>query len=282
MLSYRHVFHAGNFADVHKHSIVCVLLAALQKKEGGICCLDTHAAAGCYDLHSPEAQKNQEFRGGIGRIWRRADIPAALSPYIAAIRSINQNADKEWPHFYPGSPRLTRTLLRAQDRLILTELHATDVALLKEEFAGDRQVAVHHLDAYQALKAFLPPKARRGLVLIDPAYELRDEGERVADVLISAWQRWQQGVYALWYPITNRALADVVQQKVTEAGVKKSLIAEINVRPPTDARRLTGSGMLIVNPFWGAEDILKQICTWLSDALANDAAGHQVTWLVAE
>jgi len=283
MLSYRHAFHAGNFADVHKHAIVCVLLAALQKKEGGLCFLDTHGGAGRYDLHSPEAQKNQEFQSGIGRVWRRSDVPAALSPYLAAIQSINPRAaDTEWPRFYPGSPRLIRALLRPQDRMILTELHPADVAALKDEFAGDRQVAVHHLDAYQGLKAFLPPKERRGMVLIDPAYELRDEGERAVAALIAAWRRWPQGVFALWYPVTHRALADHVQQKVIKAGVKKSLAAEINVRPPTDARRLNGSGMLIVNPPWGTEDVLTQLCGWLGDALAMDAAGHRLAWLIAD
>src|SRR3569623_1409897 len=229
MLSYRHAFHAGNFADVHKHAIVCVLLAALQKKEGGLCFLDTHGGAGRYDLHSPEAQKNQEFQSGIGRVWRRSDVPAALSPYLAAVQSINPRAaDTEWPRFYPGSPRLVRALLRPQDRMILTELHPTDAAALKDEFAGDRQVAVHHLDAYQGLKAFLPPKERRCMTLINPAYELRDEGERAVSALSAAWRRWPQGVFAWWYPVTQSDLADYVLLNFIQACVNKSLSAEIN------------------------------------------------------
>src|SRR3569832_1794114 len=166
--------------------------------------------------------------------------------------------------------------------MILTELHPADVAALKDEFAGDRQVAVHHLDAYQGLKAFLPPKERRGMVLIDPAYELRDEGERAVAALIAAWRRWPQGVFALRYPVTHRALADHVQQKVIKAGVKKSLAAEINVRPPTNAQRLNGSGMLIVNPPRVTEDVLTQLSGWLGDSLAMDAAGHRLAWLVAD
>lgn len=282
MLSYRHAFHAGNFADIHKHAVLSVLLAALQKKEGGLCCIDTHGGTGRYDLQSPEAQKNQEFHGGIGRLWARDDHPAVLSPYLTAIASNQDTERTEWPRVYPGSPRLVRVLLRPQDRLIVSELHPTDAAALKEEFAGDSQVAVHHLDGYQALKAFLPPKERRGLVLIDPAYELRDEGVRAVTGLIAAWQRWPQGTYALWYPLTHRALADTLEQKIIKADVRKSLMAEIHVRPLLDARRLTGSGMLIVNPPWGTEDMLKEICAWLSEALSIEAAGHRVSWLLGE
>lgn len=283
MLSYRHAFHAGNFADVHKHAVVCTLLAGLQKKEAGLCYIDTHGGAGRYDLQSVEAQKNAEYRGGIERIWQREDTPAALAPYLAAIRAINPDRSAaRAPRYYPGSPRLVRELLRPQDRMVLTELHTTDFALLKREFDGDRQVAVHHLDAYQGMKAFLPPKERRGLMLIDPAYELRDEGERAVTGLITAWQRWPQGVYALWYPITHRALADHLQLKIKKAEVKKSLAAEIQIAPPTDARRLTGSGLLLINPPWGTEETLAELHMWLTEALSDNAAGYRVTWLVHE
>src|SRR3569833_459050 len=161
-------------------------------------------------------------------------------------------------------------------------MQPADVAAQKDEYAGDRQEAVHHLDAYQGLKAFLPPKERRGMVLIDPAYELRDEGERAVAALLAAWRRWPQGVIALWYNVTHRALADHVQQMVIKAGVKKSLAEEIYELPPTDARRLIGSGMLIVIPPWGTEDVLTQLCGWLGDALAMDAAGHRLAWLIAD
>lgn len=280
MLGYRHIFHAGNFADVHKHAIVCTLLGGLQKKEAGLCYIDTHGGAGRYDLHSAEAQKNTEYRAGIERLWQRSDLPAALTPYLSALRSINQHSPNlSFPRFYPGSPRLVRELLRLQDRMILTELHPTDIVMLKQEFEGDRQTAVHHLDAYLGLKAFLPPKERRGLVLIDPAYELRDEGACAANALISAWHRWPQGVFALWYPLTHRVLADYLHQKIVKANVKKTLVIELHVRPPTNAHQLTGSGMLILNPPWGAEETLKNINSWLANALAVDCTGQQAIWL---
>lgn len=281
MLSYRHLFHAGNFADAHKHAILCALIAGLHKKEAALCYLDTHAGAGRYDLKSPEAQKNAEYRLGIERLWHQ-NAPSCLAPYLDAVRSINAHAEQRapFPRYYPGSPRLIRALLRPQDRMILTELHPTDAYVLKQEFAGDRQAAVHHLDAAQGLKAFLPPQERRGLVLMDPAYELRDEGKRTLTNLINAWQRWPQGVFALWYPLTHRALADYIQERVSKAHVKKSLVSEINVFPPINARQLTGSGMLIINPPWGTFEVLTAVNNFLAKAFT--AAGQRVAWLLPE
>jgi len=285
MLSYRHAFHAGNFADVHKHAVVTILLTALQKKDAGLCYLDTHGGAGRYDLRSSEAAKNAEYLNGIARVWQAGNPPAALAPYLSAIRAVNEGLapHPRVPRYYPGSPRLARTLLRPQDRMVLTELHSTEIGALRHEFAGDQQVAVHHLDAYRGLKAFLPPQQRRGLVLIDPAYELREEGERIAAALIAAWQRWPQGVYALWYPLTNRALADRLQQKLIKTGIEKVLVSEIALQPPTNARRLTGSGLLIINPPWQANKAIAETCIWLSACLAeNDDGEARTEWLTNE
>lgn len=283
MLSYRHAFHAGNFADVHKHAVLCVLLAALQKKEKGLVCLDTHGGAGRYDLTSAEAQKNAEYRDGIARVWQRSDAPAALAPYFAAIAALDADAatGAAAPRYYPGSPRLVRTLLRPQDRLIVTDLHPAEAAALRLEFADDERVAVHHLDGYQGLRAFLPPAGGRGLVLIDPAYELRDEGARAAAALIAAWQRWPQGVFALWYPLTHRALADQLARAAVKADMKKSLVAELALRRPT-AHCLTGSGMLIVNPPWQSESTLAAVSDWLAGRLAQEIGEQRVAWLLPE
>jgi len=283
MLSYRHAFHAGNFADVHKHAVLTILLTALQKKDAGLCYLDTHGGAGRYDLRSSEADKNAEYLNGIARIWQAGHPPPALAPYLAAIKAVNEGLAPHAgaPRYYPGSPRLARTLLRPQDRIVLSELHSTEIDALRHEFAGDQQVAVHHLDAYRGLKAFLPPQQRRGLVLIDPAYELRDEGERIAAALVAAWQRWPQGVYALWYPLTNRALADRLQQKLTKADVDKMLVSEIELQPPTNARRLTGSGLLIVNPPWQTDGVIAETCAWLGAHLAENGEAR-TEWLTNE
>lgn len=287
MLSYRHAFHAGNFADVHKHAVLSLLLAALRKKDSPFCCIDTHAGAGRYDLQSAEGQKNREYLNGIGRLWGRGDVPPALDAYLAAVRALNADAAPEAdgsaaPRYYPGSPRIARHHLRPQDRLVLTELHSTDVVNLRNEFKGDPQVAVHHLDGYQGLKAFLPPKERRGLVLIDPAFELHDEVERAVEGLHAAWRRWPQGIYAFWYPITHRAFAQGIHQSASKLGISKTLVAEIEIRPPHSARQLNGSGMLIVNPPWRIEADLKAICNWLAPALAEDGGQARVEWLISE
>lgn len=287
MLSYRHSFHAGNFADVHKHAVLSLLLAALRKKESPFCCIDTHAGAGRYDLNSAAAQKNREYLGGIGRLWRRGDVPPAFAAYLAAVRVLNAEtappADSPAaPRCYPGSPRIVRHHLRPQDRLILTELHGTDVVNLREEFTGDPQVAVHHLDGYQGLKAFLPPKEKRGLVLIDPAFELHDEVERAVGGLHAAWQRWPQGIFAFWYPITHRASAQDIHQRAIKLGINKMLIVEISIRPPQSARQLNGSGMLIVNPPWQIDASLTEACQWLAATLADDGGQAHVAWLTPE
>ena len=287
MLSYRHAFHAGNFADVHKHAVLALLLQALRKKDAAFCCIDTHAGAGRYDLRGVEAQKNKEYLDGIGRLWAREPLPAALAHYVDAVRALDEqagpSAGEDAPHYYPGSPRLVRHYLRPQDRLILTELHSTDIIALRREFSGDPQVGVHHLDAYQGLKAFLPPKEKRGLVLIDPAFELRDEAERAVRGLHFAWQRWPQGLFALWYPITHRGFAEGIHQWVNKLKIGKTLIAEIQIRAPDSGRRLNGSGMLLVNPPWQLDETLKAMCAWLAEALAIEGgAAARVEWLLPE
>jgi 23S rRNA (adenine2030-N6)-methyltransferase len=165
---YRHAFHAGNFADVHKHIVLSIAVRSLLHTESPFCCLDSHAGAGRYDLHSTEALRNAEYQQGILRLWQQASIPAGVRPYLAAVRNANSPASADTPRYYPGSPRILRHFMRSQDRMILTELHPDDFRRLRQEFATDRQAAVHHLDGYQGLKDLLPPKEGRGLILMDP------------------------------------------------------------------------------------------------------------------
>ncbi|MBI5041637.1 MAG: 23S rRNA (adenine(2030)-N(6))-methyltransferase RlmJ, partial [Gammaproteobacteria bacterium] len=232
MLSYRHIYHAGNFADVFKHVVLVQLLRALARKDAPFCVLDTHAGIGRYDLGADEAQKNREFTNGVSRLLGCADMPEAVNDYLALVRA--ENADADTLTYYPGSPCLIRALLRPQDRLVLSELHKADHAQLKQLFAGDTQVAVHLQDAYQGLKAFLPPKEKRGLVLIDPPYERKDEYERVVVGLQMAHARWPTGVYAIWYPIMSRSLAQRFHTLVEATGIRKILRAELCVEDDTD------------------------------------------------
>ncbi|MFN2308813.1 MAG: 23S rRNA (adenine(2030)-N(6))-methyltransferase RlmJ [Gammaproteobacteria bacterium] len=281
MLSYRHGYHAGNFADVFKHVVLLQLLHALQRKPAPMFVLDTHAGTGRYDLAAAEAIKNREFVGGVQRAMQCAGAPEAVGDYLARVRA--ENAEDETLRYYPGSPWLIRSLLRAQDRLALSELHPADFAVLKRLFAGDRQVAAHRQDAYQGLKAFLPPPERRGLVLIDPPYERKDEYARVAAGLQAGYARWPTGVYAIWYPILSRSLITRFHAAITATGIRKILCVELRIGADSACTAFIGSGMLIVNPPWPIQEDLAGLLPWLWRCLAPEGLGGQgVSWLVPE
>jgi len=256
MLSYRHGFHAGNHADVFKHLVLLQLLRALQRKDKAFCVLDTHAGAGRYDLQAPFAQKNCEFASGIGRLWSQPALSAELSDYVQQVRALNPDGALRW---YPGSPRLARALLRPQDRLILTERHPTEYAALQQEFADDRQVAVHQTDGYGALKAFLPPPERRGLVLLDPAYELQDEWNRLRAALQLIRRRWATGILAVWYPLLDRTTDQRWHQALQALTIPALLCAELELYPENGPPGLRGSGMLLMNPPWQLDETLSRL-----------------------
>jgi 23S rRNA (adenine2030-N6)-methyltransferase len=277
-MNYRHVFHAGNFADVFKHVALMLLLRALHKKETPFCYFDTHAGIGRYDLDSPEAERNPEYREGIGRVW--GALPEALADYLAAVRAFNADGRLR---VYPGSPRIARALLREQDRMVLCEKHPLDCASLRAEFAGDAQTSVHERDAYEALKALLPPRERRGVVLIDPAYEQPDEVDRVIAALADARKRWQTGVYALWYPIKQRAALAPLYDGLRTGGWQKILLAELMVFNEDTTVRLNGCGLAFINPPWGLDASLRECLPTLHRILSRDGMGDsRIEWLVRE
>ncbi|MCG5241136.1 23S rRNA (adenine(2030)-N(6))-methyltransferase RlmJ [Azospirillum doebereinerae] len=278
-MNYRHIFHAGNPADVMKHAVLALILDHLRAKPAPFCVLDTHAGIGCYDLLSEPAQKTLECEDGIGRLFGAPPPHPSLAPYLGAVEGLNPDGRLRW---YPGSPRIARAALREQDRLVLVELHPDDARTLKAEFAGDRNVAVHQSDAYLALKAHLPPKEKRGLVLIDPPFEQPDEFARLAEGLAAAHRRWPTGVYALWYPIKERAAVWRFQDAVEKTGIPKVLIAELTWHPEDTHLRLNGSGLLIVNPPWTLDDRLRELLPALHDALATTGGGSAVSWLTPE
>lgn len=280
MLSYRHIYHAGNFADVFKHVVLVQLLRALRRKETPFCVLDTHAGIGRYDLNTDEAQKNREFANGVLRVLDCPERPDAVEDYVALVQA--ENPDAQTFTHYPGSPRFIRALLRPQDRLVLSELHKADHTQLKHLFAGDAQVAVHLQDAYQGLKAFLPPKEKRGLVLIDPPYERKDEYERVAEGLAQAYKRWPTGVYTIWYPVLSRSLVMRFHALITATGIRRILCAELCIEDDTDRARFSGSGMLIVNPPWGLKEEIAAVLPWMWECLSQAGGGVRVHWLAPE
>ncbi len=280
MFGYRHLYHAGNFADVTKHVILIALLESLWRKETPFAILDTHGGIGRYRLDSEQALKNREFDAGIGRLWSRTEMPAIIHRYLDTVRRYNSTHQLL---VYPGSPRIAREWLRAQDRLLVTELNPYDHATLKAEFAGDQQVSVHLQDAYQGMKAFLPPKEKRGLVLIDPAYELQDEYERLVQSVTAAWLRWPTGIYAIWYPIQSQGLVTRLHDAMRNSGIRKVLCAELTKRPADQRSSLNGSGMLIINPPWQLETTLEPALAFLQQLLQERGNGsHRIEWLVGE
>ena len=278
-MNYRHIFHAGNFADVFKHIVLSLLLKSLHRKETPFFFLDTHAGAGCYDLSSAAVQKTGEYRDGIKRLWNGEPMPA-LADYLAAVHALN---DGDSLRYYPGSPRIARFFLRPQDRAALLELRSEECTQLKTEFAGDQQVLVQGQDGYAGLKAFLPPKERRGLVLIDPSYESDKEFEQIIDGLHVAHERWDSGMYALWYPIKSRPPVERFHRMLVATGISKILLAEFSPYPEDMALRLNGCGMVVINPPWKLDATLDSLLPALLDRLRQHPAGRStVTWLVPE
>ena len=279
MLSYRHSFHAGNHADVVKHIVQSLILDALKQKEKPFVYHDTHSGVGRYDLQDERSEKTGEFRQGIARLWSRDDIPAEISSYMDAIRALNPGSELR---YYPGSPRVARAQIREQDRMVLTELHPSDFPLLLQEFRGDRQVKIYKEDAFARLKACLPPKERRGVVLIDPPYELKHEYMDVVKAIKESYKRWATGTYAIWYPVVYRENIDKMLGGLEQLGIRKILQIELGVEPDTDERGMTASGMIVINPPWKLESQMKAILPWLQQAIAPTRGHHKVEWVVPE
>ncbi len=280
MLAYRHLFHAGGYADVFKHTLQQGLLFALAKKDKPFFYLDTHAGIGRYDLSHAWAQKNREFEHGISLLWERKGLPAMLRFYVEQIRAENPNGDLR---YYPGSPAIARRFLRRDDRMVLTELNKDDCAALTKLFAHDRQVHVHCMDGYQALKAFLPPPERRGLVLIDSSFDRAKEFARIAEALTIAHKRWATGSFAIWYPLMEPNAIIAFEREIIATGIRKILKLEFAIEAEDWTLTLRGCGMLIVNPPWQFEDNAKALLGGLWPVLsAKGEGGSSVNWLVRE
>ncbi len=272
MLSYRHGFHAGNHADVLKHLVLLRLLAHLNRKEGAYWVIDTHAGAGRYDLGSVQAAKLGEFREGIGRLWGRDDLPPPLADYVQRVKDLNP--DGRLAH-YPGSPWLARTMLRPQDRLRLFELHSNEAKILAGTFAdAGRQVSVAGTDGLAGIKALLPPPPRRGLVLVDPSYETREDYGQVIRALREGLERFATGIYAVWYPLLARSEARSLPGRLRSLPINAWLDVSLNVAPPRrDGLGMQGSGMFIVNPPWTLAADLRECLPFLAATLGQEGAG---------
>ncbi|CSA56552.1 DNA processing protein [Vibrio cholerae] len=279
MLSYRHSFHAGNHADVLKHIVQSLILNSLQQKEKPFVYHDTHSGVGRYDLTHEWSEKTGEYKQGIARVWQQDNIPAELDSYLDAIRQLNQG---ETLRYYPGSPRVARAHLREQDRMVLTELHPSDYPLLEQEFHRDRQVSIYKEDGFARLKASLPPQERRGLVLIDPPYELAKEYRDVVRAIAQSYKRWATGIYAIWYPVVNRCDIDDMLEGLQGLEIRKILQIELGVAPDTNERGMTASGLIVINPPWTLESQMQTILPFLKQAIAPATGHYKVEWVVPE
>lgn len=282
-MNYRHAYHAGNFADVVKHAVLARLVEYLKQKDKAFRVIDTHAGIGRYDLASVEAGKTGEWQGGIGRLFEATLEPRAaalLQPYLEAVRAENPDGGMRR---YPGSPLIVRHLLRNQDRLTAIELHPQDAARLKSVFAGDFQTRVIELDGWLALGAHLPPKEKRGLVLVDPPFEEEGEFARLVENLRRAHRRWPGGIYALWYPIKDRKAVAAFRAALKETGIPKLLDIGFEIRPASNEPSLDGSGLVVVNPPFTLEGELRIILPALHRLLMVDQPSRwTIDWLAGE
>ena len=280
-MNYRHAFHAGNHADVLKHTVLLALCEALVAKPSACFALDTHAGRGLYRLDGDDARRTGEAEAGIGAVLARGTDPV-LAPYRAAVDACRA-AHGEGA--YPGSPWLLAHALRGQDRIACCELQPEEAAALRRSFSDDARVGVHQRDGYAAIDALLPPRAGttrfgRGLVLVDPPYEAqRAEFEPILASLRSGLLRWPQGMFVLWYPVKQRAILQPFLRRAAHLPAKSVLVAELMVRPEESALRMNGSGLLLCNPPWRFEQVLQRLLPALQGVLAPEGGAHRLQWL---
>ncbi len=268
-MNYRHAFHAGSFADVHKHAVLARILTHLRLKPAAFRVIDTHAGAGRYDLLGPEPLRSGEWREGIARVFAargRSEVDALLAPYLDAVAAFNPNGDAL--RLYPGSPLIARHLLRPQDRLIACELEPQAAALLAAALRGDARAKALMIDGWTALNAYVPPKERRGLVLIDPPFEEPDDFARLWRVLAAAYRKWPTGIYMLWYPIKDRDAPDALARRLQRSAMPNLLRCELSLGAPRVPGGLVGSGLVVVNPPFTLEADLRMAMPVLCGLLA--------------
>ncbi|HAU29642.1 MAG TPA: 23S rRNA (adenine(2030)-N(6))-methyltransferase RlmJ [Rhodospirillaceae bacterium] len=273
-MNYRHIYHAGNFADVLKHAVLAETVRRLLEKPAPFFALDTHAGIGIYDLEDERAQKTAEAQAGILKLMAEAEsLPEAFAPYLSALGKLSSR--------YPGSPRILRRLMRTEDRLALCELHPEDFGTLKTHFAQDRNTSVQQMDGWKGIAAFLPPKEKRGLMLIDPPFEQPGELDRMAQAAIAAHKRWPQGIQILWYPIKDMAAIWNFHETLAQSGIPGSILAlNLMLHAPKDTAHLNGCGLVIINPPWQAEVAYAEILAACARLFADsDAPASRLSWI---
>lgn len=282
-MNYRHIYHAGNIGDVLKHAVLTRLIIYFQRKDKPFRIIDTHAGIGRYDLTCEQAQKTGEWQKGIGKVLSAPmpeDLKHLLNPWLDAVWAQNEG---DRLSCYPGSPVLARHLMRPIDRLTVTELHPDDFKSLSALFAADYQVKTIHLDGWLALNSFLPPKERRGLIVIDPAFEEIDEFARMADAILKGWRKFTSGTFACWYPLKDRKALERFHNALEDAGIRNVLALELNAGESGPDTAMLGSGMTLINPPFTLAGEMRRILPWLTDTVRlGKGAGWSVEQRVDE
>ena len=270
MLSYRHSYHAGNHADVLKHIVLTLCINALKEKEKPFLYLDTHSGAGRYLLKSEHSEKTGEYLSGINLLWQQPNIPKLLNTYLSVIKRYNPFSELK---YYPGSPLIAKQLLRQQDKLNLTELHPTDYPLLRQEFSKDKRAKVLREDGFAQLKSKLPHQFRRGIILIDPSYEIKDDYQIIPKALFEAYKRFATGVYLIWYPVVSRTQTQKMIDSIIKLGIRRISQFELAIKPDNNQKGMTASGMLVINPPWKLHAQMQTILPWLKNTLDVEKTG---------
>ncbi len=280
-MNYRHSFHAGNVGDVLKHVVLVALLDRLLTKPAPLFFLDTHAGRGRYDLKSDEAVRGGEWQDGIGRLMSATELPPEFSRYLDLVRDFNGAGQSL--HAYPGSPLLAFKVLRREDRKVFVELHSDEAGRLRDETRGRRNLSVLVEDGYAVLKAQLPPKENRGMVLLDPPFEATTEFTDLANALKGALLRWPNGLFCAWYPLKAGAEADYLHGTLASSGIRKILVLELTTRPGDSPTGLVGSGLVLINPPWQFDERMRIVLPILHKLLSPTGSGKtRVEWLVEE
>lgn len=277
MLSYRHSYHAGNYADVLKHIVLIEILEHLIKKDNAFDYIDTHAGAGLYDLRSEHAIKLQEYTNGIGKLKRTELLE--LSHYFSILDKYNIDGKLD---FYPGSPFIAMNYMRGRDRSWLFELHPKDAALLLNNTAKMKSVRVMHEDGLKGLLSLVPPVSRRGLVLVDPSYEIKSDYAAVVDTVIEAYKKFPTGTYALWYPVVDRKVIDILERKLIRSGIKKIQRFELGIAEDQFGTGMSANGMIVINPPWTLMKKMTVVLPKLVAQLAGEDGFYKSEQLVGE
>jgi 23S rRNA (adenine2030-N6)-methyltransferase len=283
LLSYRHAFHAGNFADVLKHSVLTLVLEYMARKDKGFTYIDSHSGAGMYSLNDEYAQKTGEYKDGIAKILEAVDdekFPEALMPYIELLEKLNtENGELE---IYPGSPGIAKQFMRRQDSAHLFELHPTDIQHLTEFCARWNKSHVKQSDGYQGILGLIPPPSRRGVILIDPPYELKEDYTKAVKTIVKAYKKFTSGTYILWYPVVTRERINAMEKDFSRSEVKNLLQVEFCLKDDSDQYGMTGTGLFIVNPPWQLESQLTEILPYLKTKLGEENTTFTLKKLIEE